>query len=98
MGRADGPAHAYLWSNETGIQDLGTLAGDFTSVALSINDNGDVPPRWKIVNRLKKPRGVVIDPKHKELIVADMTLNSVLTYSLPEMFEVPKKQQTKESN
>lgn len=42
MGRANGPAHAYLWSKETGIQDLGTLPGDFTSVALSINDNGFV--------------------------------------------------------
>jgi probable HAF family extracellular repeat protein len=42
MGRANGPAVAYLWSEETGIQDLGTLPGDFTSVALSINDNGDI--------------------------------------------------------
>ena len=42
MGRADGPAVAYLWSKETGIQDLGTLPGDFTSVALSINENGDI--------------------------------------------------------
>ena len=57
----------------------------------SINDNGDVPPRWKIQNHLKKPRGVVVDPKHKEIIVADMTLNSVLTFSLPEMFESGKK-------
>jgi len=31
-----------LWSKETGIQDLGTLPGDFTSVALSINENSDV--------------------------------------------------------
>ncbi len=57
----------------------------------SINDNGDVPPRWKINTAMKKPRGVVIDPKHKEIIVADMTLNAVMTYSLPEMFEAQKK-------
>jgi probable HAF family extracellular repeat protein len=42
MGRADGPAHAYLWSKETGMQDLGTLPGDFTSVALGINEDGDI--------------------------------------------------------
>jgi hypothetical protein len=33
-----------------------------------------------------KPRGVAIDPKHKEIIVADMRLNAVLTYYFPEMF------------
>lgn len=57
----------------------------------SINDNGDVPPRWKIdaktSNALKKPRGVALNPKNKELIVSDMRQNAVLTYSLPEMFE-----------
>jgi hypothetical protein len=55
----------------------------------SIRDNGDVPPRWKIggpKSRIKKPRGVALNPKHKELIVADMRLNAVLTYSFPEIF------------
>ena len=55
----------------------------------SIHDKGDVPPRWKIggpKSTIKKPRGVALDPKHKELIVADMRLNSVLTYYFPEMF------------
>ena len=56
----------------------------------TIDDNGDVPPRWKInasaKSEMKKPRGVVLDPKHKELIVADMRLNSVLTYYFPEIF------------
>jgi len=56
----------------------------------SINDTGDVPPHWKIdakaSNGLKKPRGVALNPKNKELIVSDMRLNAVLTYSLPEMF------------
>jgi DNA-binding beta-propeller fold protein YncE len=55
----------------------------------SKDDNGDVPPRWRIggpKSTLKKPRGVVLDPKHKEMIVADMRLNSVLTYSFPEIF------------
>jgi len=55
----------------------------------SINDNGDLPPRWKLggpKSRMIKPRGVAIDPKHKELIVADMRLNAVLTYYFPEIF------------
>jgi hypothetical protein len=55
----------------------------------SKEDNGDVPPRFKIggpKSTLKKPRGVVLDPKHKELIVADMRLNSVLTYYWPDIF------------
>ncbi len=53
------------------------------------NDNGDVPPRWKIggpQSTMKKPRGVAIDPKHKEIVVSDMRLNSVLVYYLPEIF------------
>ena len=56
----------------------------------SIEDKGDVPPRWKIdgesKNVMKKPRGVAVNPKNKEVIVADMRLNAVLTYALPEMF------------
>ncbi len=55
----------------------------------SIHDNGDVPPRWKIgglKSILKKPRGVALNPKNKELIVADMRLNSVLTYYFPEIY------------
>lgn len=55
----------------------------------NIRDDGDIPPRWKIggpKSGLKKPRGVVLNPKHKELIVADMRLNSVLTFYFPEIF------------
>jgi len=56
----------------------------------SINDNGDVPPRWKLggssTSVMKKPRGVALNPTHKELIVADMRLNAVLTFYFPEIF------------
>ena len=55
----------------------------------SINDRGDVPPRWFIggqKSQIKKPRGVALNPKNKELIVADMRLNKVLTYYFPEIF------------
>ena len=55
----------------------------------SKDDNGDVPPRWRIggpKSTLKKPRGVVLNPTNKEIIVADMRLNAILTYSFPEIF------------
>ena len=55
----------------------------------SINDRGDVAPRWFIggpKSQIKKPRGVALNPKDKELIVADMRLNKVLTYYFPEIF------------
>jgi hypothetical protein len=57
----------------------------------SINDNGDVPPRWRIDKGLKKPRGVAFSAKNKELYVVDMALNAMMTYSLPEMFEPAQK-------
>ncbi len=55
----------------------------------SINDNGDVPPRWKIGgpnSTIIKPRGVVLNPKHKEIIVSDKRLNAAMTYYFPEIF------------
>lgn len=55
----------------------------------SINDDGDVPPRWKLggpKSTLLKPRGVTLDAKNKEIIVADMRTNAVLTFYFPEIF------------
>ena len=55
----------------------------------SVNDNGDVSPRWKLggpKSTIKKPRGVALNPKDKELMIADMRLNSVLTFYFPEIF------------
>lgn len=46
IGQSDLPGdanfHAFRWTRETGIQDLGTLAGDVNSVALGINDSGEI--------------------------------------------------------
>jgi len=55
----------------------------------SINDDGDVPPRWVLggpKSQLKKPRGVTINVKDKEIIAADMRLNSVFSFYFPEIF------------
>jgi len=34
--------HAFLWTSDTGMQDLGALPGGATSVGLGINEAGDV--------------------------------------------------------
>ncbi len=56
----------------------------------SYDDIGDTPPRWKIPTTarttLKKVFGVTLNPKNKEIIIADMRLNGVLTFSVPEIF------------
>lgn len=54
-----------------------------------VNDNGDVAPKWKIggtKTMLKKPRGVTLNFQNKEIIVADMRTNSVLTFAFPALF------------
>ena len=55
----------------------------------SINDDGDAPPKFTIAGpngAVWKPMGVVLDPKHKSLIVSDTGLNSVMTFYFPEIF------------
>jgi hypothetical protein len=78
----------WIVAAQPGYTDMQTPEGVYVGV-WSIHDNGDVPPRWKISGPdtvAIKPRGVALNPKHKELIVADMRLNSVLTYYFPEIF------------
>jgi hypothetical protein len=81
------------WVVISQITDGGIPEPDGTFVGIfSIYDDGNVPPMWKIPGTggamvMKKPRGVTLDPKHKEVIVSDMRLNAVLTFALPEMFD-----------
>ena len=39
---SDTTFHAFLWTRTAGIQDLGTLKGDFASAGLAINDGGNI--------------------------------------------------------
>ena len=62
---------------------------DFVGV-WSINDDGDVQPRWTIGGPnlyLKDARGIAIDVKNKNVMVSDKTLNAVLTFNVPEAFQ-----------
>jgi probable HAF family extracellular repeat protein len=46
VGNSDLPGdtnfHGFLWTQGTGMQDLGTLSGDVNSLAIGINDAGDL--------------------------------------------------------
>ena len=39
---ADGNIHAFLWTSHQGMHDLGTLAGDTTSYAWGVNEQGQI--------------------------------------------------------
>jgi len=66
--------------------------------AWSVNDNGDIPPRWKIpVQQLTGyvASGLVLDPLHKEVILSAAgqrvrpttgIMNTVITFSWPEIY------------
>lgn len=76
------------------------VAGTGFVGAWSINDNGDVPPHWKIpVQRLTGyvPYSIIVDPIHKEMMMAaagrsnkirpaNGIMNTVITFSWPEIF------------
>jgi hypothetical protein len=54
----------------------------------SIDDNGDVPPRWTIAhNILKEFRNFAVDAKNKTIMITDKTANSIHVYSFPEAWE-----------
>lgn len=74
---------------QPGAADVQEPEGAFVGV-WSIYDDGDAPPKWVIggpKSKLKKPRGVALDPKNQEMIVADMRVNAVFTFHFPELFK-----------
>ncbi len=63
------------------------------------NDSGDVAPKWTIAKGyLYMPRGLTLDPKKKTVIVSDKYMNSVMTFSLPELYDRPATSQTARTN
>ena len=57
----------------------------------SINDDGDVAPRWRIpVKQITgggQNSGIAVIPKHKEIMIASALQNRVLTFYFPELFD-----------
>lgn len=89
------PRHGFDVHPATGMilvsVPAGELASDRAFVGVwSVNDDGDVPPRWMVGGPggvLRNPRGVAIDARNKTILISDKYLNGVLTFSFPEMFE-----------
>jgi hypothetical protein len=83
------PPKKLIVATMPGRSELMETPGAFLGV-WTYDDNGDIPPKWKIPvgskTTLKKPFGVTLNPKNKEIIISDMRLNSVLTFSVPEIF------------
>jgi hypothetical protein len=73
-----------------GYEAPGPQDGQSFVAAWRITDEGDVPPRMTIGGpggKLQRPRGLDIDPKNQTIMVSDKSLNAVLTYHVPELFE-----------
>ncbi len=82
------PSRGWIVATQPGAGGEAEPKNTFVGV-WHVNDNGDIAPKWKIggpKTTLKKPRGVTVNLKDKEIIVADMRTNSVLTFSFPEIF------------
>jgi DNA-binding beta-propeller fold protein YncE len=71
-------------SGESGSQQLNNVG---EVAVFSVNDSGDVQPRWTIGRGfLKVPRGVALDPEAKTMIVSDKVGNRIVSFHLPEIF------------
>ena len=83
------PAKKLIVAAMPGLEEMMEPPNAFLGV-WTYDDNGDVPPKWRIPigpkTTLKKPFGVTLNPKNKEVIISDMRLNGVLTFSVPEIF------------
>ena len=58
----------------------------------SVNDTGDVPPRWKIAappnGPLRDPVGTAtVDAKRQDVYIPDRYTNSIYVYHVPEIFQ-----------
>ena len=54
----------------------------------SIDDDGDVPPRYTIGHNIfKELRNLAVDPKHKTVMAADKTNNDITTFDFHEAWD-----------
>ena len=67
-----------------------TGAGGGSLGVWSIDDNGDIAPRWRIpVEQLTgiQTSGIALNPAHKELIATSGARNRMVTFYFPEIFD-----------
>jgi hypothetical protein len=87
---ANGMIFAAVRAGENSNENIvGRFALDDYVGVWSVFDDGDVPARLTIGGPnllLKDARGITIDPKNKNVMVSDKTLNAVLTFNVPEAF------------
>ena len=87
---ANGMIFAAVRAGENSDESIeGRFALDDYVGVWSVFDDGDVPARLTIGGPnllLKDARGIAIDPKNKNVMVSDKTLNAVLTFNVPEAF------------
>ena len=77
--------HGFVWSRETGMQDVGTLPGDVASGALAINDAGEMigvsfDKDFNLTAFVQQPGGVMTDLN--SLVPADSPLFLILACSI----------------
>ena len=87
-GMIFGSARPGVLNSEEGDISGRYLLDDFVGV-WSVYDDGEVLPRLTIGGPgllLKDVRGLALDKKNKNVIVSDKTLNSVMTFHVPEAF------------
>lgn len=83
--------HGFVWSRETGMQDVGTLPGDVASGALAINDAGEVigisaDKEFNLTAFVRQPGGVLTDLN--SLIPANSPLSLILACSINSQGEI----------
>lgn len=78
------------WGRGDGGQGASLARKDQYVGVWSIDDNGDIPPRWRLGGPngfFLQTRNIDLDEKNRSLIIADKRINSVMTFFFPEMFE-----------
>lgn len=74
----------------TTVRGRGELAAEDAYLGIwSVEDDGDVPPRWQIGGPngvFLMPRGVAIDAKNKTIIASDKRQNAVFSFYFPDAF------------